>query len=151
MLGCRLFEGNQYWFLLAWTVVRIKRFIREYIMSLAGLGCDVIEIERVRNSFESSPRFAARIFTVRELEYCCSRKAKYQHLAGRFAAKEAIGKAIGCPLSWLDVEIINNELGKPSVVLYGNAKEIAGHYKISISISHSQDYAMAIAVMEEEL
>ena len=120
-------------------------------MAISGLGCDIIEIERLKKSYQSTPRFAEKIYTPRELDYCCSHKAKFQHLAGRFAAKEAIGKAIGCPLTWLEVEIINNELGKPSVVLHGEAKEIAGNRKITITISHAQDYAMAVAVMEDDI
>lgn len=120
-------------------------------MALAGLGCDIIEIERVRHSFETSPRFAAKIYTPNELEYCCSHKAKFQHLAGRFAAKEAVGKAIGCSLSWLEVEIVNHGSGKPSVELHGSAKDIVGDRRISVTISHTHNYAMAVAVMEDSL
>ena len=118
-------------------------------MALAGLGCDIIEIDRIKRSCESSHRFLDKVFTCQELEYCTSQKLRYQHLAGRFAAKEAVGKAIGCSLNWLDVEITRSESGKPSVTLHGKAKEIAGHMKITISISHSRGNAMAVALLED--
>lgn len=118
-------------------------------MAVVGLGCDIIEIDRIRESCQSSPRFLEKIFTPREQEYCNSHSSKYQHYAGRFAAKEAIGKAIGVPLSWRDVEIISNAQGKPEVNLYGEAREIAGQYRITVSISHSRHNAVAVAVMED--
>lgn len=118
-------------------------------MSVTGLGCDIVEIYRIKRSYDSSPSFGKRVYTENELKYCLNHAALYQHLAGRFAAKEAVGKAIGCSLSWQDVEITNNEQGKPCVILHGKAKKIAGNKKMHLTISHSETCAMAVAIMED--
>lgn len=118
-------------------------------MPVVGLGCDIIEIARIETCCRRSAAFVERIFTEDERKQCDSRGADYQHYAGKFAAKEAVGKAIGRPLSWQDVEIINNASGKPEVHLQGEALKAAEGFHISVSISHSRDYAVAVAVMEE--
>ena len=95
-------------------------------------GTDIIEIGRIRNSIEElGDNFKNKIFTEKEIEYCESRKkAKYQHYAGRFAAKEAIFKAVSellnnkFEISWRDGEIINDENGKPRVTIKNNIFDI---------------------------
>ena len=117
-------------------------------------GTDIIEIERVKNSIENiGKRFLETIYTEKEIEYCESRKMqKYQHYAARFAAKEAIFKAlstrIGKKYSWKDFEVLNDENGKPKVFL---ATEINNLEDIDISISHCKEYAVAsvIAIYKE--
>ncbi|MCX4302962.1 MAG: holo-ACP synthase [Clostridia bacterium] len=117
-------------------------------------GTDIIEIDRVKSSIESiGERFLNTIYTKKEIEYCESRKAqKYQHYAARFAAKEAIFKAlstrIGSQYTWKDFEVLNDENGKPKVFL---STEISNLEDIDISISHCKTYAVAnvIAIYKE--
>lgn len=116
-------------------------------MEIVGIGTDIIEIERIAKVMEKNNRFASRIFTKAELDYCRDKKNCYPHFAARFAAKEAVGKAIGRPLSWQDVEIINNDEGKPAVRLSGEAKLAAERCRVLITMSHSRDYATAVAVL----
>ena len=80
-----------------------------------GVGIDIIEVERVRKLAEKHPRFLERIFTSREIKYCMQKRNKYQHLAARFAAKEAFFKAIGRRINWRDVELFNLPSGKPQL------------------------------------
>ena len=112
-------------------------------------GTDIIEIERVKESIENvGTKFIERVYTEKEIEYCESRKRqKYQHYAGRFAAKEAAFKAISKILDdkysvcWKDFEVTNDEQGRPSIKLVGiDEKSIEN---IDISISHCKKYAVA--------
>ena len=111
-------------------------------------GTDIIEISRIKECIEElKDKFINKIYTEKEKEYCENKKAaKYQHYAARFAAKEAIFKAISCNLkykfeiTWQDAEIINDENGKPQVNLI---KKIENLENIEISISHCKEYAVA--------
>ena len=109
-------------------------------------GIDIIEIDRIKQSIEESEgKFCDRVFTAKEIEYCESKKAqKYQHYAARFAAKEAIYKALSdfVPKNYkfTDFEVVNNEKGKPEVCL---GFEISGLESIEISLSHCKEYAVA--------
>lgn len=112
-------------------------------------GVDIIEISRVKESIESlGERFINRIFTEKEIEYCESKKAqKYQHYAARFAAKEAAFKALSWKLEdkyaicWKDIEVVDNEQGRPSLNIIGmNLDDIEN---IDISLSHCKEYAVA--------
>ena len=113
-------------------------------------GTDIIEIERVRDALEKyEEKFKNEIFTENEVNYCEGHKSqKFQHYAGRFAAKEAIFKAISKKLdknySWRDFEIINNNIGKPEVFLKTMIPEIES---IDVSLSHCKEYAMASVVV----
>ena len=112
-------------------------------------GTDIIEIGRIKDSIEDmGERFLERVFTKKEIEYCESRKnQKYQHYAGRFAGKEAVFKAISPQLKdkyeigWKNIEIINDENGRPCVHFLDI--EIQGIDEIDISISHCKQYATA--------
>ena len=114
-------------------------------------GTDIIEIDRIKESIESlGDKFLNRVYTQKEIEYCESKKAqKYQHYAARFAAKEAIFKAISesladkFELGWNDYEVSNDETGKPIVKITGlDLKNI----EIDLSISHCKQYAVATVV-----
>ena len=115
-------------------------------------GVDIIEIERVKKCIEETEgKFCERVYTEKEIEYCESKKTqKYQHYAARFAAKEAVFKAISTNLSdkyaitWKDIEIIDDKEGKPYVHLYGIDESI--FESIDISISHCREYAVAYVV-----
>ena len=116
-----------------------------------GLGNDIIEIERVRQSIERhGQHFLNRIFTQREQDYCYRFKDPVPHFAGRFAAKEAIVKAlgtgIGSAIAWHEIEILNNEEGKPSVHLSAAALSKFSHPNILVSISHSVTHATSVAL-----
>ena len=115
-------------------------------------GTDIIEIDRIRNLIEDArDRALDKIYTISEREYCESKgNVKYQHYAARFAAKEAIFKAISdklddkFELSWNDVEILNDERGKPKIRFIH--KEIKDMQNIEISLSHCKTYAVATVV-----
>ncbi len=117
-------------------------------------GTDIIEIERVKNSIENiGKKFIEEIYTPKEIEYCESKKnAKYQHYAARFAAKEAIFKAVSkllnnkFDISWKNAEIINDENGRP-YVNFINTKIMEKIEDIDISISHCKEYAVATVVV----
>lgn len=112
-------------------------------------GTDIIEISRIKESIDDiGKKFLDKVFTTNEIEYCESKKnQKYQHYAARFAAKEAVFKAISNQLenkydiSWKDIEVINDENGRPSVTISGiNIEKIEN---IDISLSHCKEYAIA--------
>lgn len=120
---------------------------------MKGIGCDIIEIERVGGVLKRHPEsFLNKTFTPAEQDYCLGRNPPERHLAGRFAAKEAVSKALGCGfgehLGFLDIEIKNDDKGKPFVILSQTAKNYFGDVKILLSISHCKDYATAFAVVE---
>lgn len=118
-------------------------------MPILGVGTDIVETERIRDIMEREESFAERVFTPTELEYCLGKEAKYLHLAARFAAKEAVAKALGRSFSWQNVEVVNDALGKPVVKLHGEAKGVAGNAKVHLSVSHTKHYASAVAIVEE--
>ena len=111
-------------------------------------GIDIIEVSRIKNAIESSNnKFLERVFTEKEIEYCNSKGLnKYEHLAARFAAKEACLKAISdllenkFDISWKEIEILNSKDGRPILNLY---KEIKNIESIDVSLSHLKDYAVA--------
>ena len=116
-------------------------------------GTDIIEVDRVRTSIENvGEKFLKKVFTDNEIRYCESKKTqKYQHYAGRFAAKEAVFKAISGQLEdkysvcWKDIEVENDSQGRPSVNLFNvDMKKIEN---IDISISHCKAYATANVVV----
>lgn len=121
-----------------------------------GIGIDIIEIDRIKKSIdENGEKFLEKVYTANELKYCLSKKNKYQHLAARFAAKEAIYKAISSnwnsELSWQDMEIINTPNGMPEVKFQGNLEKFLSNEKsLKISMSHSRDYVTCVAIVYKE-
>jgi len=110
-----------------------------------GIGIDQVEIDRIRNTCESNRRFQDRIYTDYELEYCLSKRNPYPHLAARFAAKEALFKALGRRIVWKDVEVMRENSGKP----YLKFKNPFDFELISsISLSHDTKFASAIVILE---
>lgn len=121
-----------------------------------GVGLDIIEVARVGRLIDKGQGFKERIYTPREIEYCESKRNKAQNYAARFAAKEAFMKALGTGwrkgLAFHHIEVVNNELGRPEIVLHGQAKiiaEKAGITNINISISHLKDLASSIVTLEK--
>ncbi len=122
-----------------------------------GLGVDIVEIQRIRRIAErKGSRFFGRVFTKQELSYCFEAKDPYPRLASRFAAKEAVLKAMGEGLrkmKWKEIEVSRDNKGKPQVKLSGKANITAqekGIQRIHISLTHSRDYAAAQAVAWQE-
>lgn len=120
-------------------------------MSPAGIGTDIIEIDRIEKAIAKyQQRFLDRIFTQNEQAYCLKHRTASRHFAGRFAAKEAIVKALGTgfhnSVSWLDIEIINDASGKPVVHLSPHLNTLFKHPHILLSISHCHQYATACAI-----
>ncbi|HWG54889.1 MAG TPA: holo-ACP synthase [Gaiellaceae bacterium] len=121
---------------------------------MVSVGVDLIEIERVRRSLARYPRFRDRCFTPAEQAYCDSRKNPAESYAGRFAAKEAVGKALGFGVArafaWTDIEIVGRP--KPSVHLSGRVAEWArrrGAGAIDLSMTHSRELASAVCVVAD--
>jgi holo-[acyl-carrier protein] synthase len=110
----------------------------------AGVGIDLIEIERVERALERRPRLAKRLFTEAELAYANERARPGRHLAARFAAKEAVIKALGQPLPLREIEVVGGR--PPALRLHGRAAEVAGDSEIAISLTHSRDSAAAVAI-----
>jgi len=123
---------------------------------IIGIGIDIIEVTRIERLLTKQKRFQQRIFTETEIAYCESKKNKAQNYAGRFAAKEALLKAIGTGwrrgVSFKEIEIVNNERGKPEIFLSGKAREVAddlGISNIQVSLSHLKEFATAVVTAEK--
>ena len=120
---------------------------------MTRVGVDLIEIERIRRALERYPRFRERCFTEAERAYCDARPNPAESYAGRFAGKEAVGKALGFGVArafaWKDIEIVGRP--KPSVRLLGRVRAWADADAgaIDLSMSHSRQLANAVAVVDE--
>ena len=119
-------------------------------MGQAQIGIDIIEIGRIRESISRwGTRFLNRIYTQSELELC---KGNIESLAARFAGKEAAMKALDSgqdTIVWRDIEILNEENGKPKLILHGKALQVLdslGLKQLEISLSHSRDNAIALVI-----
>ena len=121
---------------------------------IVGVGVDLTPISRMQKAFDAHPeRLEARLFTDAERAYCRARANSGQHFAARFAAKEALLKALGVPegLRWHELEVVNDAGGAPSFRLTGNAAAAAtraGIRKLHLSLTHADDSAMAFVVAE---
>jgi len=123
-------------------------------MRIIAHGIDMVDCRRLREAVERhEDRFLQRVFTEFELNYCLGRKREIEHLAGRFAAKEAVLKVLGTGwrsgIAWTDVEVRNDPSGQPRVFLTGRCKQLAeqmGLTEILISISHIDTHAIASAI-----
>jgi holo-[acyl-carrier protein] synthase len=123
-------------------------------MKIIGIGTDIVETLRIAQMIERHGElFLGRVFTPHEIEYCSLRKAATQHYAGRWAAKEAVLKALGTGwsrgISWRDIEVRNELGGRPRIVLDGGALDVSrrlGIQEVLISISHCRNYATAYAL-----
>jgi holo-[acyl-carrier protein] synthase len=124
---------------------------------IVGLGVDIAEVERVEAAIRRHGQaFHRRVFTAQEIAYCEQHRNKAERYAGRFAAKEATMKALGTGwrkgVRWLDIEVVRNSSGKPSILLSGRAKEIAGQLGVKhvcLSITHSGNAALAEVIFED--
>jgi holo-[acyl-carrier protein] synthase len=113
---------------------------------IVGVGIDIIEVGRIQRAMEKNPRFCDRIFTEGEVRYCEGKKNRFQHLAARFAAKEAFFKALGRHVGWTAVEVVNLPTGQPRLVV--RAQGDLGFAQSYISLSHLSDHALAVVILE---
>ena len=124
---------------------------------ILGLGTDIVEVARIASSFQRhGEMFLNRVLLPDEIAYCLQHRQPAPFIAVRFAAKEAIAKAfgtgIGAQLGWLDIEIFRRESGEPFVVLHGNGEKLfseRGVKKLHISLTHTENYAVATAILED--
>ncbi len=128
---------------------------------VVSVGVDMTEISRIRQALEHPKiglRFRDRVYTENEIRYCDKKqRGKYESYAGRFAAKEAVMKALGrgwgSKVSWRDIEILPAPGGKPEVYLHNKTSALArelGIQHVSLSITHTQQYAMAYVIAQGE-
>ena len=116
-------------------------------MPISGTGIDIIEIDRIKKLMEKDERLKNRIFTENEIRYCEKKRKKYHHYAVRFAAKEAVWKALGKGgVGLKNIEIRNRSNGQPQVYVKGKRLD---PLKILVSLAHSRDYAVAQAIVVE--
>src|ERR1700681_1665458 len=112
-----------------------------------NVGVDIVEIKRLAQQAQN-PRFLKRVFTTGEIAYCRARRHAAQHFAVRFAAKEAVWKAVGNPrLLHRDIQVWNRADGKPEVRFPTKFKKLTPW--VSISLSHGRDYAVAMAIFHK--
>lgn len=122
---------------------------------IAGIGTDIIEVERILRLIQKDDFFKLKVFTELEIQYCESKKSKAESYAARFAAKEAMFKAMGTgwrgEMKFTDVEVYNDELGKPFIRTYGAVTEylsLKNIQNIHVSMSHIKSIGMATIVLE---
>lgn len=129
----------------------------DFGLMIISIGVDIIEVYRIRETIERTPRFVERVYTADERAYCESKgAAAAQSYAARFAAKEAFLKALKTGwrgrITWHDIEIISDESGVPSLKISGEARVILenlGANRIHLSLSHTTDHAVAQVVLEK--
>ena len=123
---------------------------------IVSIGIDIMDVERIAQSLGRSERLRDRIFTTAEIAYCELHASKYEHYAGRFAAKEAALKALRTGWSggigWHDVEILPTDKGPPQLIITGRARTRLDEMGVTnwhISLSHTKSYAVAQVVLEK--
>ena len=126
---------------------------------IVSVGVDLAEVERIQKALEDpriGKRFRDRVFTPKEIQYCeRKRRGRYESYAGRFAAKEAVMKALGrgwgAKVTWLDIEVTRAPSGKPEIVLHGKTARLAeelGIRRWALSITHTAEHGLAYVVAE---
>lgn len=119
-----------------------------------GIGIDIIEIARIRKSIEDlGPAFLTKVFTDAEIAYCSAKQNRYQHFAARFAAKEAMSKALSTgwagEFRWKDVEVTNDPSGQPRVTLHNRLRDLCARATVLLTISHSETHVVAMVLVQE--
>ena len=128
-------------------VERMKDFV------VPGIGVDVVDVERMKFALKRTPRIRQRLFTEREISYCEKFRFAERHYAGRWAAKEAVTKALGCGLiQWNGVEVVRHPRQAPTVSIFGKIERFANmvgvrEEELQISITHSELSAVAVCVV----
>jgi holo-[acyl-carrier-protein] synthase len=126
------------------------------IAMIYGTGIDIIKVERMKEAVDRwGERFLRRVFTGNEISYCYRKKSPYLSLSVRFAAKEAMIKALGLrgSVTFRDIEILNDAHGKPAIVAHGELDDVLRRNSVRqahLSLSHERDYGIAFVVLETE-
>ena len=120
-----------------------------------GIGVDIIEIDRVRRSIEElGARFLDKVYTSGEIAYCDAKAHRFQHYAARFAAKEALSKALSTgwagEFRWKDVEVMNEPSGQPAFLIHGKLCEHLSGTSVMLSMSHSESHVVAMVLIQGE-
>ena len=122
---------------------------------IKGIGIDLIEVGRMARLIAEDGKFVERVFSAEEIRYCRGKRFRAQHFAVRFAAKEALLKALGCGLrggiGWKDISVENDPVGKPVIRLSGKAEKQFGSMKgrrVHLSMSHTRDWAVSCVVID---
>lgn len=122
---------------------------------ILGIGTDIIAVSRIKKAIEANPRFVDKLFTLAEIAYCSGKASPAQSYAVRFAAKEAVMKALGTGwdgiVNWQDIEVVLDTKGSPMLSFYGGALQLAtsiGMHSAHVSLSHEKDYAIAYVILE---
>ena len=121
---------------------------------ILGVGTDIIEIDRIKNAIDNTPGFLEKVFTEREVEELSKNTLRVESVAGNFAVKEAVSKAVGTGIrgfSFRDIEVYRDELGKPKVRVSSKIEEVikSKDYLFNVSISHNKTMAIAFVVLED--
>lgn len=128
---------------------------------IIGTGVDLAEVERIQSALEDpriGRRLRARVFTEKEIAYCeTKRRGKYESYAGRFAAKEAVMKALGrgwgAKVRWVDIEVARARSGKPEIILHDKTAKFAeqlGIRRWALSITHTKQHGLAYVIAQDE-
>jgi holo-[acyl-carrier protein] synthase len=128
---------------------------------IIGTGIDLAEVDRIQAALEDpriGRRFRDRVFTEKEIAYCeKKRRGKYESYAGRFAAKEAVMKALGrgwgAKVRWLDIEVVRARSGKPEIALHDKTAQLAaelGIHRWALSITHTKEHGLAYVIAQDE-
>jgi holo-[acyl-carrier protein] synthase len=134
--------------------MQIMERMRNFVVP--GIGVDVVDVDRMKFALERTPRIRQRLFTEAEIAYCEKFRFAERHYAGRWAAKEAVTKALGCGLiQWNGVEVIRRRRQAPTVRIFGKIERFAGmvgvrEEELQISITHSELSAVAVCVVRPE-
>ena len=121
---------------------------------ILGVGTDIIEIDRIKNAIDNTPGFLEKVFTKREVEELSKNTLRVESVAGNFAVKEAVSKAVGTGIrgfSFRDIEVFRDELGKPIVRVSSKIEEVikSKDYFFNVSLSHNKTMAIAFVVLED--
>jgi len=114
-----------------------------------NIGIDIVDIDRMEKALAKRPALKGRLFADAEREYCDSMSSPGQHYAVRFAAKEAVIKALGHHFSWKDVEVVRSDRGEPRALLHNDARIMLAGRRLKLSLSHSGNYAVAAVLLED--
>ncbi len=124
---------------------------------IIGIGTDIVRVERVRRLLERYPNFIKRVFSAGEIAYCQGKASPEQSFAARFAAKEAVMKALGTgwdgKVNWRDIEVVADGQGRPEIQLRGGARERLNRLEadsVQLSLAHEKEYALAFVVLERQ-
>lgn len=121
---------------------------------ILGIGTDIIEIDRIKSAVKNKPGFLERIFTDNEIKFLSQSSNRIESIAGNFAVKEAVSKALGTGIrgfNFKDIEVFRDDLGKPVVNISENIKRLINskNYLFNVSISHNKTMAVAFVILEE--